>query len=115
MQRSMMTMMPLMFAFFALQFSSGLSIYFITANIATIGQYMALNREKLEWNEVKLPGGMHLPFPSVAPEPVTSKIPPKPSTPGTPGKPTEAAEKKISRRKAKRVRARKAKGGSRRR
>lgn len=117
MQRSMMTMMPLMFAFFALQFSSGLSIYFVTANIATIAQYMYLNRERLEWKDMKIPGGLQLPipFPSVAAAPVTSKVSPKLSTDGTPASPTQAAEEKISRRKAKRLRARKAKGGSRRR
>ena len=115
MQRSMMTMMPLMFAFFALQFSSGLSIYFITANIATIAQYMFLNRERLEWNNVKMPGGLRLQLPTIAASPVTSKVSPKPATAGTPAKPTPAAEKKISRRKAKRLRARQAKGGSRKR
>ncbi len=115
MQRSMMTMMPLMFAFFALQFSSGLSIYFITANIATIAQYMYLNHERLEWTSVKIPGGMQLRLPSVAAAPATSKVSAKPSTVGTPANPTPAAEKKISRRKAKRLRARKAKGGLRRR
>ncbi len=115
MQRSMMTMMPLMFAFFALQFSSGLSIYFITANIATIAQYMFLNRERLEWDNVKMPGGLRLRLPTIAAAPVTSKVSPKLSTAGTPANPTPAAEKKISRRKAKRLRARKAKGGSRKR
>jgi YidC/Oxa1 family membrane protein insertase len=115
MQRSMMTMMPLMFAFFALQFSSGLSIYFITANIATIAQYMFLNRERLEWNNVKMPGGLRLRLPTIAAAPVTSKVSPKLSMAGTPANPTPTAEKKISRRKAKRLRARKAKGGSRKR
>ncbi len=115
MQRSMMTMMPLMFAFFALQFSSGLSIYFITANIATIAQYMFLNRERLEWNNVKMPGGLRLLLPTIAAAPVTSKVSPKLSMAGTPANPTPTAEKKISRRKAKRLRARKAKGGARKR
>ena len=113
MQRSMMTMMPLMFAFFALQFSSGLSIYFITANIATIAQFMYLNREKLEWTNMKMLGGISLQLPSVAANPMPSTPPPNPST--TPANPTPAAEEKISRRKEKRLRARKAKGSTRRR
>ncbi|MDP6792481.1 MAG: YidC/Oxa1 family membrane protein insertase, partial [Anaerolineales bacterium] len=108
MQRSMMTMMPLMFAFFALQFSSGLSIYFVTANIATIAQYMYLNRERMEWTNIKMPGGLQLPIPSVAAVPETSKVSRKLSTDETPAGPTQAAEEKISRRKAKRLRARKA-------
>ncbi len=112
MQRSMMTMMPLMFAFFALQFSSGLSIYFVTANIATIAQYMYLNRERLEWANMKMPGGLQLRIPSVAAAPAPSKMSPKPSTMGTPANPTPAAEQIISRRKEKRLRARKARGGS---
>ncbi len=115
MQRSMMTMMPLMFAFFALQFSSGLSIYFITANIATIGQYMYLNRERLEWINMKIPGGIQLKIPSVAAAPLPSKVSPKLSAARTPANPTPEAKNKISRRKEKRLQARKAKGGSRRR
>ena len=71
MQRSMMTMMPLMFAFFALQFSSGLSIYFITSNIATVAQYMLINRERLEWAPVKIAGIFELPNPSISAPPPT--------------------------------------------
>ena len=39
MTQSMTTIMPLMFGFFALSFSVGLSIYFITSNIVGIIQY----------------------------------------------------------------------------
>ena len=115
MQRSMMTMMPLMFAFFALQFSSGLSIYFVTANIATIAQYMFLNRERIEWNNFRIPGGLEIPLPSIAAASITSNVPTKSPPAVSPSNPTEVAEKKISRRKAKRLQARKARGGSRRR
>jgi YidC/Oxa1 family membrane protein insertase len=39
MQQSMTTVMPLMFGFFSLSFSVGLSIYFIVSNIVGILQY----------------------------------------------------------------------------
>ncbi|MCY4105159.1 MAG: YidC/Oxa1 family membrane protein insertase [Chloroflexi bacterium] len=39
MQQSMTTMMPLMFGFFSLSFSVGLSIYFIVSNVIGIVQY----------------------------------------------------------------------------
>ena len=39
MQQSMTTMMPLMFGFFSLSFSVGLSIYFIVSNVIGIAQY----------------------------------------------------------------------------
>lgn len=67
MQRSMMTMMPLMFGFFALQFASGLSIYFITANIVTILQFAILNRERLEWKDTSIFGLFQIPFPTFSP------------------------------------------------
>lgn len=53
MTRSMTTIMPLMFGFFALTFSVGLSIYFIVSNIVGIIQYTLLG--KAHWNQV-LPG-----------------------------------------------------------
>jgi YidC/Oxa1 family membrane protein insertase len=53
MTRSMTTIMPLMFGFFALTFSVGLSIYFIVSNIVGIIQYTMLG--KAHWNQV-LPG-----------------------------------------------------------
>jgi YidC/Oxa1 family membrane protein insertase len=39
MTRQMNLMMPLMFGLFALQFASGLSIYFIVSNLVGIAQY----------------------------------------------------------------------------
>ena len=114
MQRSMMTMMPLMFAFFALQFSSGLSIYFITSNIVTVVQYMLINREKLEWVPVKVAGVLEIPIPSItAPAPAPIKLSKKSEQGGTSANPTAAAQEKMSSRKAKRLKARKASGGKR--
>jgi len=112
MQRSMMTMMPLMFAFFALQFSSGLSVYFITSNIATVVQYAIINRERLEWSPISI-GALNLPLPTISPpEPVkkSSKL----ETGGTSTNPTIQAQEKMSSRKAKRLKARKARGGKKR-
>ncbi|MBO36592.1 MAG: hypothetical protein CL612_02025 [Anaerolineaceae bacterium] len=114
MQRSMMTMMPLMFAFFALQFSSGLSIYFITSNIATVVQYMVINRERLEWSPVNIAGVVELPIPKISPPP-TTQISQQSEQGGTSANPTTVAQEKMSSRKAKRLKARKARGGKRRR
>lgn len=44
MNQSMTTIMPLMFGFFSLSFSVGLSIYFITGNIVGIIQYALLGK-----------------------------------------------------------------------
>ncbi len=45
MQQSMTTMMPLMFGFFSLSFSVGLSIYFIVSNTIGIAQYGLIGRQ----------------------------------------------------------------------
>ena len=91
MQCSMMTTMPLMFGFFALQFASGLSIYFITSNIAGIGQYAFLNRAKFSWGKLSLPGGRSLPWPDYTTKPAAkprpSVVPPPDNPPGAPGTP----------------------------
>lgn len=47
MSRQMMTIMPLMFGFFALTYSSGLSIYFIVSNLIGIVQYAAMGKADL--------------------------------------------------------------------
>lgn len=44
MTQSMSTIMPLMYGFFALSFSVGLSIYFIVSNLAQIVQYVLMGR-----------------------------------------------------------------------
>jgi hypothetical protein len=50
MQQSMTTMMPLMFGFFSLSFSVGLSVYFVVSNLIGIAQYgwMGRNDKKRE-------------------------------------------------------------------
>jgi YidC/Oxa1 family membrane protein insertase len=45
MTRQMNIMMPLMFGMFALQFASGLSIYFIVSNLIGIAQYTLIGRK----------------------------------------------------------------------
>jgi len=56
MSQSMTTVMPLMFGFFSLSFSVGLSIYFIVSNIIGIVQYAA--QGKVDWRSLipRLPG-----------------------------------------------------------
>jgi hypothetical protein len=44
MTRSMTTIMPLMFGFFSLSFSVGLSIYFVVSNLVGIIQYTVMGR-----------------------------------------------------------------------
>ena len=44
MNQSMQVMLPLMFGFFALSFSSALSIYFVISNVVGVAQYGIINR-----------------------------------------------------------------------
>jgi YidC/Oxa1 family membrane protein insertase len=46
MTRTMTTIMPIMFAFFSLSFSVGLSIYFVVSNLVGIVQYTLMGRAK---------------------------------------------------------------------
>lgn len=48
MTKSMTTIMPLMFGFFSLSFSVGLSIYFVTSNLIGIVQYSPQGRSALD-------------------------------------------------------------------
>ena len=48
MTKSMTTIMPIMFGFFSLQFSVGLSIYFVTSNLMGIVQYSPQGRKALD-------------------------------------------------------------------
>ena len=48
MTKSMTTIMPLMFGFFSLSFSVGLSIYFVTSNLIGIVQYSPQGRRVLD-------------------------------------------------------------------
>jgi len=50
MTRSMTTIMPLMFGFFSLSFSVGLSIYFVVSNLVGILQYTLMGRA--EWGRL---------------------------------------------------------------
>ena len=47
MSQSMTTMMPLMFGFFSLSFSVGLSVYFVVSNLIGILQYSLMGQSKL--------------------------------------------------------------------
>ena len=48
MTKSMTTIMPIMFGFFSLSFSVGLSLYFVTSNLIGIVQYSPQGRRALE-------------------------------------------------------------------
>jgi YidC/Oxa1 family membrane protein insertase len=50
MNQSMTTIMPLMFGFFAISFSVGISIYFITSNVIGIIQYSMMG--KVDWKSL---------------------------------------------------------------
>ncbi len=50
MTRSMTTIMPIMFGFFSLSFSVGLSIYFVVSNVVGILQYTLMGRA--EWGSL---------------------------------------------------------------
>jgi YidC/Oxa1 family membrane protein insertase len=54
MSKQMTLMMPLMLGWFALNFASGISVYFITSNLLGIVQYAATGRA--HWKNL-LPGG----------------------------------------------------------
>ena len=48
MTKSMTTIMPIMFGFFSLSFSVGLSLYFVTSNLIGMAQYSPQGRRALE-------------------------------------------------------------------
>jgi YidC/Oxa1 family membrane protein insertase len=50
MTRTMTTIMPIMFAFFSLSFSVGLSIYFVVSNVVGIVQYTLMGKAK--WGQL---------------------------------------------------------------
>jgi len=52
MTQSMTTIMPLMFGFFSLSFSVGLSIYFVISNIIGIIQYSLMGQSKLDMRKL---------------------------------------------------------------
>jgi YidC/Oxa1 family membrane protein insertase len=57
MTQSMTTIMPLMFGFFSLQFSVGLSIYFVISNVIGIVQYSLMGQSKLDLRKLIGRGG----------------------------------------------------------
>lgn len=83
MTQSMTTIMPLMFGFFSLQFSVGLSIYFIVSNIVGIVQYSMMGKTRLDLRQ--LIGGKSR-AETVIPDTVSK---PKPTT-----KPSKASKAK---------------------
>jgi YidC/Oxa1 family membrane protein insertase len=68
MTKSMTTMMPLMFGFFSLSFSVGLSIYFFVSNLVGILQYTMTG--KAEWGNLIDLGGL---FGGAKAEPIPAK------------------------------------------
>jgi YidC/Oxa1 family membrane protein insertase len=66
MSKSMQTTMPLMFGFFSLSFPSGLSIYFVLANIIGIGQGYYTRRITKKEKEKRVAKKSSLPQPSSA-------------------------------------------------
>jgi len=66
MSKSMQTTMPLMFGFFSLSFPSGLSIYFVLANIIGIGQGYYTRRITKKEKEKRVAKKSSLPPPSSA-------------------------------------------------
>lgn len=63
-QQTMGTVMPLMYGFFALSFSVGMSIYFIASNVIGIVQYALMG--KVKWaNIIALPGRARPAVPAV--------------------------------------------------
>ena len=53
MNSTMLIMMPLMFAFFTLQFPSGLALYWVATNIVSIVlQYFYIGPENVEWKRI---------------------------------------------------------------
>jgi YidC/Oxa1 family membrane protein insertase len=68
MTQAMNLYMPLFMGYLALTLASGLSLYFITSNVATIGQYAAMG--KLNWNNL---------IPGKKPARVVDKSTPKPA------------------------------------
>ena len=52
MSQSMTTIMPLMFGFFSLSFSVGLSIYFVVSNVVGIIQYSLMGNSKLDLRRI---------------------------------------------------------------
>jgi YidC/Oxa1 family membrane protein insertase len=76
MNQTMLWMMPLMFAFFTLQFPSGLALYWVATNVVSIVlQYFYMGR-KMNWRQIFSMSSAPVPAPAVQKPPERS---PKPS------------------------------------
>jgi YidC/Oxa1 family membrane protein insertase len=60
MTQSMTTIMPLMFGFFSLSFSVGLSIYFVVSNLIGIAQYSLMGQSNIDLKKLLRRGGIAL-------------------------------------------------------
>jgi YidC/Oxa1 family membrane protein insertase len=108
MSKSMQTTMPLMFGFFSLSFPSGLSIYFVLANVIGIGQgYYTRHITKKE-KEKRAAKKSSLPPPSSADKAIAESTEPAGSGnySGKNEKSTTSSKKSRSKRKRKRKSAR---------
>ena len=95
MTQSMTTVMPLMFGFFSLSFSVGLSIYFVISNIIGIIQYSLMGQSKLDLRKL-LPGRLPVALPQRNPgQPVR----PSPGVAAAGASPEDSGERRQVRRK----------------
>jgi YidC/Oxa1 family membrane protein insertase len=120
MTRTMTTIMPLMFGFFSLSFSVGLSIYFVVSNLVGIVQYTLMGRA--EWGRLigrvpeeekkqqqkqeqpKIVEGKAAPIPAGAKAKTNRKAAPtNGKTPGAPAQPAQRATSKKNQKMKKRT------------
>ena len=106
MSKSMQTTMPLMFGFFSLSFPSGLSIYFVLANIIGIGQGYYTRRVTKQEKEKRAAKKSSLPPPSSADKAIaeTATVASSGNSGGKKEKSTGSSKKSKSRRKRKSAR-----------
>lgn len=120
MTRTMTTIMPLMFGFFSLSFSVGLSIYFVVSNLVGIVQYTLMGRA--EWGRLigrvpeekkaqqqkqeqpKIVEGKAAPIPSGSKAKTNRRAEPaNGKTPGVPAQPAQRATSKKNQKMKKRT------------
>jgi YidC/Oxa1 family membrane protein insertase len=106
MSKSMQTTMPLMFGFFSLSFPSGLSIYFVLANIIGIGQGYYTRRVTKQEKEKRAAKKSSLPPPSSADKAISESTEPASSSNYSKKKekPSTSSKKSKSRRRRKSAR-----------
>ena len=103
MSKSMQTTMPLMFGFFSLSFPSGLSIYFVLANVIGIGQGYYTRHITQKEKEKRAAEKSSLPSPSSADKAIAESTEPASSgnSSGKKEKYTTSSKKSKSKRKRK--------------